>query len=865
MAARTYWSHFFFRKSARKLSRVRTFRPRLEGLEDRTLLSASVLFDPVAGNLSILGDGADTTVRQTFSSGGFLEVSVDGQSHSSDPASAFFDPALAGAMVGSLAGIHFDSGGGHDTLILAWDGFQNRPTGSLTVSAAGVDVVTQDVSVAGDLTIQGQRIQVDGTLRAGAVGLSGSGWVTVEAKGLVAADQIDVSAGVFVNSGQLHADGLVGGQIFVSADKVLNGGTISADGGGQGGSMRVAFTNSYIDTSAAVTSADGKKGEPGALALGGKVTIDGGATGHLFSSGAIQATGSFGGQLDLFGREIELVGASVDASGEAGGGSIRIGGGFHGNVGQVANFGGQDSNAPLANAQTVTVTAATSLRADARSDGPGGRVVVWSDQNTTFGGSVSARGGPASGNGGFIEVSGLGNLDYAGTADTSAPAGKAGTLLLDPKNLVIDAVAGVSPQFDFVDPHPTTGAQFGSSVTVLNNGNVVVQNPKDDFGGAGAGAVYLYDGLTGALLSALVGSSAGANVGGHIYLIGNGNYVVQSLQWNGNLGAVTWCSGTAGLSGAVSPTNSLVGSAPGDNVGSLGILILSSGNYLVQSPKWNGNAGAVTWGSGSAGVTGAISATNSLIGSNPGDFVGVWDSFSQISGLTVLSNGNYVVGSPYWNGRGAATWGSGTAGVSGTISSANSLVGGNESDGVSDGRIYALSNGNYVVQSSYRTLGAVTWGDGTAGVRGFISQANSLVGSNPGDSVGRSDTFAGITPLSNGNYVVSSAFWNNDGVAENAFGAVTWADGTVGITGTISASNSLVGSNPGDRVGSYFSSGVAALSNGNYVVPIPYWNGGRGAATWGSGTEGVHGTISETNSLLGSNAGDFQWAPESRL
>jgi hypothetical protein len=35
-------------------------------LEDRTLLSASLLFDAAAGNLSILGDAADTTVRHTF-------------------------------------------------------------------------------------------------------------------------------------------------------------------------------------------------------------------------------------------------------------------------------------------------------------------------------------------------------------------------------------------------------------------------------------------------------------------------------------------------------------------------------------------------------------------------------------------------------------------------------------------------------------------------------------------------------------------------------------------------------------------------------------------------------------------------------
>src|SRR6516165_5047447 len=162
MSARTFWPCFFSRKSPRTLTRVRTFRPRLEDLEDRTLLSASFHFVPAAGNLSILGDTADTTIRQSFTSAGFVEIAVDGQSHSSDAASAFFDQALAGASASTLAGIQFHAGGGHDTLTFAWDGFANRPTSSLAISAAGADVVAENLAVAGNLTMQAQRISVDG-------------------------------------------------------------------------------------------------------------------------------------------------------------------------------------------------------------------------------------------------------------------------------------------------------------------------------------------------------------------------------------------------------------------------------------------------------------------------------------------------------------------------------------------------------------------------------------------------------------------------------------------------------------------------------------------------------------------------------
>jgi hypothetical protein len=56
-----------------------------------------------------------------------------------------------------------------------------------------------------------------------------------------------------------------------------------------------------------------------------------------------------------------------------------------------------------------------------------------------------------------------------------------------------------------------------------------------------------------------------------------------------------------------------------------------------------------------------------------------------------------------------------------------------------------------------------------------------------------------VTPLSNGNYVVGSPYWN--GGYPNGRGAVTWGNGSIGVSGTISGANSLIGNNPGDQVG----------------------------------------------------------------
>jgi hypothetical protein len=431
--------------------------------------------------------------------------------------------------------------------------------------------------------------------------------------------------------------------------------------------------------------------------------------------------------------------------------------------------------------------------------------------------------------------------------------------------LLIPAGLHAAPPFpEFVDPNPNPGNLFGATVVALSTGNVVITAPFDDAGGSDAGAVYLFNGATGALISTLTGSTANDQVGSSgVTALSNGNYLVRSEFWdNGgatDAGAVTWGSGTTGISGVVSASNSLVGSTANDVVGGRGVTALNNGNYVVPSPNWdNGgaaDAGAVTWGSGTTGISGVVSASNSLVGSTTGDMVGL--GFG-----TILSNGNYVVCSELWNNgaatdAGAVTWGSGTAGVSGVVSASNSLVGSKTGDEVGKFGVKALSNGNYVVRSCYwkngsaTRAGAVTWGSGTTGISGVVSASNSLVGSTANDVVGGS----GVTELSNGHYVVESPSWTN-GAATDA-GAVTWGSGTSGISGVVSASNSLVGSTADDYIGTR---GVTPLSNGNYVVSSPSWSNGAvtdvGAVTWGSGTTGTSGVVSASNSLVGSTAND---------
>ncbi|RYD28109.1 MAG: hypothetical protein EOP86_23575, partial [Verrucomicrobiaceae bacterium] len=95
-------------------------------------------------------------------------------------------------------------------------------------------------------------------------------------------------------------------------------------------------------------------------------------------------------------------------------------------------------------------------------------------------------------------------------------------------------------------------------------------------------------------------------------------------------------SETGTPTGEVSPLNSLTGGNPVDKVGNTGVTALANGNYVVLSLAWNQNRGAITWGSGATGIAGKVSAANSLVGGAAEDFAGN-------CGIRELSGGHYLV------------------------------------------------------------------------------------------------------------------------------------------------------------------------------------------------------------------------------
>ena len=117
------------------------------------------------------------------------------------------------------------------------------------------------------------------------------------------------------------------------------------------------------------------------------------APGTAIAAGGLNTSGATGGDVTVVGDRVSLLSANIDASGDQGGGTVRIGGDL---MGQLT----------LPGSTLTVIDAESAIAADARVDGDGGTVILWSDDTTAFAGDISAQGGPLGGNGGFVEVSG---------------------------------------------------------------------------------------------------------------------------------------------------------------------------------------------------------------------------------------------------------------------------------------------------------------------------------------------------------------------------------------------------------------------------------------------------------------------------
>jgi filamentous hemagglutinin family protein len=405
----------------------------------------------------------------------------------------------------------------------------------------------------GALRSEGQITATDGSVILVSPQLLHSGQIQARRVGLAAASEVLVD---------VEGDGLIFFNVRndrLDSRLALLGG-VRADGGTA--EIRAAARAGFADT---VLNLEGVVQARSLGQRNGRIVVDGGSSGVTMVSGQLDASGTAagerGGSITVLGQNVGLAaGAVLDASGTVGGGSLRVGGDFQG------------GNPELHNAERVSIVTGARLAADALVQGDGGRIIVWSDQVTRYGGALSARGGAAGGNGGFAEVSGKATLQFAGAVDLSAPWGLAGTLLLDPDTITINnagTAVSAPATVNFADAPDDTEFTKSSINALLGGGTNVSLAAKNlitiaNQGGglAGSGKLTLRSGgdividaaiaATGGIeLSANDNGAGTASGTGHVELnnanlsagsnaliiSNNGSGTAHSL--NGNLGGST--------------------------------------------------------------------------------------------------------------------------------------------------------------------------------------------------------------------------------------------------------------------------------------------------------------------------------------
>ncbi len=284
--------------------------------------------------------------------------------------------------------------------------------GRYNFTGAGSGTVVNKGTINADggyVALLGANVSNEGVIsaRLGTVALAAGNAITLDVAG-------DGLLNVTINEGAVNA-------------LVQNGGLIQADGGrvlltaqAAGNLLQSVVNNTGVIQAHSIQNINGQISLLGDM-QSGTVTV----AGTLDASGT--APGQTGGTVTITGHHVGLFGATINASGDTGGGTVLVGGGFQG------------VNATVANASATYMSADSNINADAINSGNGGTAVVWSNDSTRAYGTITARGGALSGNGGQIETSGHWlNVDGI-VVNASAPNGTAGSWLLDPADVIIQA------------------------------------------------------------------------------------------------------------------------------------------------------------------------------------------------------------------------------------------------------------------------------------------------------------------------------------------------------------------------------------------------------------------------------------------
>ncbi len=450
--------------------------------------------------------------------------------------------------------------------------------------------------------------------------------------GVIHAGEIHLAGGSVANFGQILTTG--SGVVTMTAGKDVYIGESSSPTGSSTILVKVSSDKTAVKPGTGVSNSGTVDAGGGQISMGAGdlyaagIYNNGSLRGAVISSnsggssnvneGTIDASSATvkGGSVEILGDKVGVLSGTVNASGATGGGSIKVGGDFHGD--------------PATPASSVTVVGAgATLKADALVSGDGGTIAVWSNGATGFYGAITARGGAAGGNGGYVEVSGKQMLVFTGTVDVTAAAGNIGTLLLDPGSIDIqhesvsaNDTALTSSGLSVLDGG--TGSAFDISDTKINligtTADVSLQALTDitvDPGVAinlGAHSIALVASTGSLTLSAIPGTLTGAAItttSGSVTLTAGGDIVMQAASGANTGATITTTTGKVSL---LAGGNIVMVADSGSNAGAAkirttgGAVVLTATGGITMQASQN-NAASINTSTGGSAAGGPVTLT----------------------------------------------------------------------------------------------------------------------------------------------------------------------------------------------------------------------------------------------------------------
>jgi filamentous hemagglutinin family protein len=738
--------------------------------------------------------------------------------------------------------------------------------GIISVAQGGFAVLAAaNVSNQGQIIANGGTVVLGGT-KTFAIDFHGDGLLKFAATGVV--DQKPVGADALVeNSGSIEANG---GRVLLTARAARS------------------VLDNVINTTGIVVAKT-------ASLVNGEIVIDGGDSGIVRVAGTLDASGAAageaGGTVKVLGEKVGLFeNARIDASGNAGGGTVLVGGNYQG-------------KGPEANAQYLYMDARAVIDASSAS-GDGGRVILWSDLATRNAGHINVSGAR---NGGFVEVSSKGFLDFRGTVNLRGLAGRGGELLLDPTDITITNAASSG---DMSGTSPFAGSNASSNLDVavlnsaLNSGSAVTVTVTTASAGAGTGNIDVtasivngYSGNTlvlradgaitvgtggyissgGYLLNVSLRAAGNITVGGTGIATSGGNITTESAGGGGQAGG-NFVSTASINAGSGNVTLAHVGSiAIGGTLNTSGLVSVNAGGATTQTAAITGSGALAVGGTGAVTLANASNAFGSITLARAGTTsnVALLTSITPNVQTSTLGQGTFSLTSTAgFTQSGAITQdaGGGTVAIVGgagtvTLSQANtwtgalSVTGGTISvtaaqTATGAGSLSLDATTNVVVNANLATAGGniSIWGNAPGGT----PSGSPSVGVNVGVNLQRTSAPSVAVNAGGGNISIAGAGGDGGTYSHGVLidGVVVQTSGTGAITVVGKGGASAAGAeqagvyiNGDTALSSAFSPGTA-LTSGSGGISITGNGGATGSGGANFGVRIARATLTATGGSI---------------